>query len=175
MSSMERVRKKIEAPPPPVDPSLSRRFWIGGAVLGVLAGVVFVVFAVPPIFDHYFGVADIELGQTYRSDGIALTVEEVSTEFVVDRLEVAVVLLVEDPEARWCPHPTSIRAELSSGFRVLPESSDPPLSAPCVPGALTGPVTLTFSFPRVTEGDPHILHIDDPRVRLYLRPGKPGE
>ena len=172
---MERVRKKIEAPPPPVDPSLSRRFWIGGAILGVLAGVVFAFVAIPPIFDHYFGVADIELGHTYRSDGIALTVEEVSTEFVVDRLLVSIVLLVEDPEARWCPSPTSIRAELSSGFRVLPQASEPPLPDPCVPGALTGPVLFTFSFPRVTEGQPHILHIDDPRVRLYLQPGEPGE
>lgn len=175
MSSMERVRKKIEAPPPPVDPSLSRRFWIGGAVLGVLAGVAFVVFAIPPIFDHYFGVADIELGHTYRKDGVALTVDDVSTRFEGDRLHVAVVLRVDDPEARWCPSPTSIRAELTSGFRVLPESSEPPLPDPCVAGALAGPIHLAFSFPRVTEGEPHILHIDDPRVRLYLQPGEPGE
>lgn len=175
MSSMERVRKKVEAPPPPVDPSLSRRFWIGGAILGVLVGVGVAFLAVPPIFDHYFGVADIELGHTYRGNGIALTVEDVATEFVVDRLHVSVLLQVEDQEGRWCPAPTSIRAELTSGFRALPESSDPPLADPCVPGALTGPVLLRFSFPRITEGEPHILHIDDPRVRLYLRPGEPGE
>ena len=90
-------------------------------------------------------------------------------------LQTRQLLQVEDQDGRWCPAPTSIRAELTSGFRALPESSDPPLADPCVPGALTGPVLLRCSFPRITEGEPHIHHIDDPRVRLDLQPGEPGE
>lgn len=177
MSSAQptRVRKKIEAPPPPVDPLVRKRWWVGGAILGVIAGVLFAVLAVPPIFDHYFGIADIGLGHTYRDGGMSFTVSNVATVESGDRRLVTVDLEVGDRDAEWCPTRSTMRLELDGGFRVQPESSEPPLTDPCVAGALTGTVQMVFSFPVTATGEPHILHIDDPKVRLWLQPGEPGE
>lgn len=177
MSSVQpaRVRKKVEAPPPPVDPLVRKRWWVGGAILGVIAGVLVAVLAVPPIFDHYFGIADIGLGQTYRHGGISFTVQNVSITAAGGRRVMHVDLEVGDRAGEWCPTRSALRLELEGGFRAQPESTQPPLAEPCVPGALTGAVQLVFSFPETAVGEPHILQIDDPKVRLWLQPGEPGE
>ena len=47
-----------------------------GAILGVIAGALIAFLALPPLFSHYFGAADIELGKSYAADGRVLQVIE---------------------------------------------------------------------------------------------------
>ncbi len=169
-----RVRRRVAQEEPGTPPSIKRLYWYGGAALGVLAGVLIALFVVPPIFDRYFGVADIELGHEYGGEGVRMGVTSAGAA-ADDPGRFNIVLAIAENDG-WCPTASDFRLELVGrvsigGAQLTP---DP---ASCRGSGPLEAETLTVSFPAgVHSADElHILHIEDPKVRFWLQPAEPGE
>jgi hypothetical protein len=170
-SPPEKVRRPVAAAEPATDPSIRRIYWLGGAAVGVVAGALLALFAIPPLFDRYFNTADIALGDAYERDGVRLRVAEVAAipENTPARFEVRVEIL--EP-GDWCPKPSDFRLELDGNVSLAPTAFAPPLT--CGEQGLAA-TSLLIAFSAAGHGadDPRILHVDELRVRFHLYPGEP--
>src|SRR5262245_854065 len=77
-----------EAPPGGVEPAVRRRLQSGenpdtkgrsgclitGAVLGIIFGLTFAFYGLPPILRHYYGEKHVAAGQAYTSGGRSINV-----------------------------------------------------------------------------------------------------
>lgn len=63
----ERVRKRIEQPSEETGKRNTVLVW--GAVLGVLAGLMLGVYALPPILRHYYGETKVAADEFYSGEG----------------------------------------------------------------------------------------------------------
>jgi hypothetical protein len=165
-----RVRRRIASEEPSTDPSIKRLYWWGGAVAGVVIGAVAAFFAIPPVFDRYFGVADIALGDQYESGDLSLGVT--SAGLAADGQRFEVVLDVGENHG-WCPADAVFRLELEDRISIGSATVDPARCEHAAP--LVGPVTLSFAAGSHGGELLRILHVDDPEVRFWLQPGEPGE
>jgi hypothetical protein len=165
------LRQRIPEEAPSTPPSIRRLYWYGGAVLGVVAGVVIALLVVPPIFNHYFGVADIALGHTYRGEGVALRVASAGlAESDPGRFVVVLDVLANEG---WCPDPSDFRLELANRLSIGGASLSPAPDA-CVDGRLeAAALEVSFASGGREPGQLHILHVEHPRVRFWLQPGEP--
>jgi hypothetical protein len=165
-------RRRLAQEAPGTPPSIKRKWWYGGAILGTLVGAVVAVLAIPPVFDRYFGIADIALGHTYDGQQVDLRVEESRRSADGGRIE---VVLAVSENTGWCPAASAFRLEFAGnvslgGARLDPDPGD------CGGGVFArDALTLSFEGRNRELDDLHILHIDDPKVRLWLQPGEPGE
>jgi hypothetical protein len=172
-----RARKPVEQPQPETPGSIRRLYWYSGAVLGVLAGVLIAAFVVPPIFDRYFGVADIALGDSYDGNVAELRVTGLDVSYDgsenLDRFE---IVLTVDRSEGWCPSASDFRLELEGNVTLGGATLDP---APgCVAGeseVAEGRLAVSFDGRGHAADAMHILHLSDPEVRFWLKEGEPGE
>lgn len=173
--AQQRVRRRIEHEEPATPPSIRRLYWYGGAALGVLAGVLVALFVVPPIFDRYFGVADIALGHEYRADAAIIRVERAGAA-AGDPARFEVVLAVRENHS-WCPTASDFRLELEGRVSIGAPRLEPDTALCAAAGTPFQGTTLTLSFPAGGRdpADLRVLHVADPRVRFWLQPGEPGE
>jgi hypothetical protein len=167
----EKVRRPVASAEPATPPSIRRVYWLGGAVIGVVAGALLALFAIPPLFDRYFNTADIALGDAYERDGVRLLVAEVAA-------------IPEDPPARfevrleflepgdWCPEPSDFRLELDGNVSLAPTAFAPPLTCGDEGLAATS-LLIAFNATGHSKEDLRILHVTDLRVRFHLYPGEP--
>jgi hypothetical protein len=170
-----RVRRRLEQPEPATPPNIRRLYWYGGAALGVLAGVLIALFVVPPIFDRYFGIADVELGHSHETE--AVTLAGASAGLSADDPTRFEILLDVTGNSGWCPTPADFRLELRGNVSIGAPRLDPAADDCAATGAPIDTPTLAVSFPANgrTADQLHILHITDPKVRFWLQPGEPGE
>jgi hypothetical protein len=150
-----------------------RTAWLVGGVLGIVAGVVVAFLVVPPVFDHYFGVADIELGKRYRTESSGreahITVREVrSGPEGTDSLEI--VLAVDAPEG-WGPGDGTFRLRWSDGLVSAATTSEPPLLEGADTGSGSFEVVLRYQL-HPLDG-PRLDVLEYPGVRFHLQPGEP--
>jgi hypothetical protein len=166
------IRRRLDTAPPPEEVAGRRRWWWAGGVLGIVAGVLIAFFVVPPLMGHFFGTADVALGDTYSRDGRSLAVDEVRDSRAGEGDgggQLVEVVLRVDVEERWQPRLSDFRLRLESGLILVPRSADPPAFAPGPEARLS----LTFAIPAGVDAAPRILELDDPKVRFHLYPGEP--
>jgi len=171
-----RVRRPVaESDEPAESPNLRRGCVVTGAVLGILVGALVAFFVVPPLFDHYFGTADVEFGKRYERDGRAITVMSVD-EYIAGRDDqtrhVSVVLKVE-PGDQWSPDVGGFRLHLQDGLIVQPLT--PEAKAPATFPDFNGearPFALVYSVPE-SDAAPDYIEVPGFRAHFHLQPGKP--
>lgn len=150
----------------PEDTSGRRGCVIAGGVLGIVAGVLFAFFLMPPLLHHYFGEKDVAEGRYYSSDGKTIGVVWVHA---IGGEGYEVQLQVRTKDA-WTPAPDDFQLEFSDQtIRITAEPAD---------NSATGSLAfspgddrlLILRFPVVEAGQPKALHLSSPRVRFLLPP-----
>ena len=173
------ARRRVVREMATADAAGRRGCMLVGALLGVGIGALVALFVVPPLLNHYFGTADVELGKTYEGDAKRMTVREVRTvpppEGATSSGTLEVVMDVTTNKT-WAPAPADFEVELSTGgerLALLPPDPSRPETSLTVTHA--EPRTLVLRFAASTRRDalPETLHVAEPRVRFHLQPGKP--
>ncbi|MFN0147930.1 MAG: hypothetical protein ACKVT1_15610 [Dehalococcoidia bacterium] len=158
----------------PEDTSGRRGCILIGALLGVGAGVLIALFAVPPLFDHYFGTADVALGDSHTDGGRTVRVDRVEVGADYAGTMVTVSVTVEGKTA-WDFEVAAVRLELDDDVTLAGVAiiiRDAVERVRVAPGA---PVQLDLSFYRAPGSTalPRILHIPGLKARFHLQPGEP--
>lgn len=147
-----------------------------GAALGIAVGTFVAFFLLPPIFGHFFGAADIELGKSYSSDGLTIRVLSAERQPGADgQLFPGVFLVKLEVMAitEWAPVGAEFELEVTgTDERFFPVSSDPALGG-VFPKSNRVPLALTFAGTERRDALPLKLHLAKPNVRFHLQPGKP--
>jgi hypothetical protein len=137
-----------------------------GAILGIIVGIMFALYGLPPILRAIYGEDSVAAGSTYDQNAKTLTVES------VERLEGQfVVTMAATTNKTWDLEPHGIKLEISTQDEWLellpPDPSQPGTSLDFVLGQ---PRTLVLHFAAPTRVDarPVALHFADPRVRFEL-------
>lgn len=171
----QRVRKRIPARVPG-DTQGRRGCLLIGAALGIVAGVLIAFFVLPPVFGHFFGTADIELGKTYAGDGKVIRIVNAERQPGPDGQlypGVFVVRLEVMTNKTWAPVGADFQLEMSGiDGRRYPASSNPALGGVLPLGNRIG-LVLTFAGTERRDVLPLKLHLRSPEVRFHLQPGKP--
>jgi len=138
---------------------------VAGGVLGIVAGILFAFFLMPPLLHHYFGETEVAAGSNYSGSGKTIGVVSVRA---VGGEGYEVQLEVRTKDA-WTPAPDDFQLELSSqSLRVTaepPSASVADSSLALAPGVER---TLVLRFPVIQAGQPKALHLSNPRVRFLL-------
>jgi hypothetical protein len=137
-----------------------------GGVLGVIAGVLFVIFAAGPILRYFFGEANVEPGgasdiRGLRTEPLGGAIQESAPP--VARLEIEISL--DDDHDPFVHDATSWELELADGVIVPADSAEP---SGTIAGGETVTVVLEFTLPGGQEALPELLRLDDPRTRFEV-------
>jgi hypothetical protein len=147
-----------------------------GGVLGVAAGIVFVIFGVPPLLNFLFPSETVGVGETYQDDKLTLRVIEVErTEIEREPASDAAYVVRIEVEARssWSPRFDNFVMVLHDGSEVRgqPALRNPPLDE--TPASLKVPqgrsmVELRFSQGEQEIAAPKSLHLEEPPIKFEL-------
>jgi hypothetical protein len=137
-----------------------------GAVLGIIAGIMFALYGLPPILRAIYGEETVAVGEAYEKDAKLLVVES------VERFDdVFVVTMAARTNKTWKPEADGIRLEISTQdewLELLPPGADQPgTSLEFVLGE-TRTLVLRFAAPARIDARPLALHLADPRLRFEL-------
>ena len=169
MTEPERLRKRVQDDRRPADPA-RRGCLLIGAFLGVAVGVVVALFLVPPLFDRYFGTADIALGDTHAADGKRLRVDRYQDNAGAGGTEIIVTMTITS-EAVWDLSMPTITLELEDGTIV---GGVAVRGGPRVPAGEAGlDADFEFQRPAGNTARPKLISFSEPKARYYLQPGKP--
>lgn len=144
-----------------------------GAVLGIAAGVVVALFIMPRVFDHYFGVSDIFIGETYDNDGKVITLESLKRIPDAEGREYPgqfeAVLHITARKA-WPLAPSDWELELTTGARLDAIAPDPAVPDSSLDLPLGDERRVVLRFPGTDRRDavPEVLHLGLPKVRFHL-------
>lgn len=154
------ARRRVDIETKEEDPGRSGCLWLGG-ILGVIAGVLFTFFVLPPLLDWAFQPERIGVGEEFAHEGLVLRVTS------VERLDEQWHITIDATVRKtWHAGIDDFVLRYDSGTErpALAEGSTPPSSI-----ALGDSGTLTFAFPFVTDGaEPELLKLDDPQVEFAL-------
>jgi hypothetical protein len=158
----------------PEDTSGRRGCIVAGAALGVVAGVLFAFFLLPPLLHHYFGETEVRMGAVYSAGG--KTIGVASQYSFEDNLrgQGYEVDLDVTTNTNWAPQPDDFQLELADGVRItaeppLPDSPDTSLT---FAAGVRRRLLLRFPAPG-GPGQPIALDLSNPRVRFTLPPLNP--
>lgn len=166
---------RVEDPKPEPDPTRTGCLWVGG-ILGVIAGIVVTLLAVPSILNFLFPSETIGVGESFENDKLELRVREV----VFEELEAEpqsnaayVVRLDIDANSSWSPPYHNFVLVLEDGSEIRAESHGrtPPIEhAPEKAEVPQGESVLELQF---SNGDPSLpppdsLHLEEPPVKFEL-------
>lgn len=155
----------------PEDTSGRRGCVVAGGALGIVAGILFAFFLMPPLLHHYFGETDVRPGAVYSAGGKTIGVALVRP--FAGNLEGQgyEVDLDVTTNTNWAPQPDDFQLELANGVRItaqppLPDSADASLTF-----AAGARRRLVLRFPAPGgAGEVIALHLTKPRVRFLLAP-----
>jgi hypothetical protein len=137
-----------------------------GAILGVIAGIMFALYGLPPILRAIYGEESVAAGETYDKDAKSLAIESVER---ADDL--FVVTLTATTNKTWNLEPDGIKLEISTQDEWIellpPEAGLPETSLRFVLGEART-LVLRFAAPARVDARPLALHFADPRVRFEL-------
>jgi hypothetical protein len=171
-------RRRIDGTTQEKDAGRSGCLWLGG-VLGVVAGVLFAFFAMPPLLDVLFPPEHVAVGETFDHEGRVVTVRELRAIDVTlvdpagaQRWRVIVELTAE---RSWTLEFDTFQLRLDSGDEVktaafetkdlTPEGSNDGLRLP-----LGEPALITLQFIAPDDSPPAKLILDEPQVEFDLPP-----
>lgn len=184
----QRVRRPVSGGKATSDSSRGERSWgvlIGGGILGILAGVAFAFYGLPPILRHFYGEQHIAAGQFYDRDGklmklvgVTPTVSEAagaSPGFVAE-FDVTI-------NKTWDAKASDFSIEFAGGGNWVQAAAigiDQPAPRELASASidfngttLAEPHRLQIVFP-AHAGTPKFLHLAMPSVRFAL-PGPAGQ
>lgn len=175
MSESRAVRRRVEEPKETTEGRTG--CLVAGAVLGVVAGVLFTFFGLPPLLDRFFGETHVGGGEAYEGDAKVIRVTSVGVGAPpeapatppAERLVAFVVLSVRTNKT-WRPTPSDFRLEIAAGDRIRSGGPNPAVADSGLDFELGKERTLTllFELPRKVEIAPRYLHLSDPPVRFEL-------
>jgi hypothetical protein len=161
------ARRRIDAPEPP-PPGRRGCLWLG-AIAGIVVGAFFALFAMGPILNHFFGEANIALGEAYDIRGLRIEVVDVREAEARGDTLLHVALAIELDEDRdepfrlrnnrWTVKFDDNHQAGPRGF--LPESTPEEVQ----PGES---VRVEILFP--ANDHPHYLYLSNPEARFDLEP-----
>jgi hypothetical protein len=139
-----------------------------GGVLGILVGIMFALYAMPPILRSIYGPEKVASGETYNADAKQITVVDVTRDgdlFLVT-LDFRTNKTFETEPADW-------KLEVATQDDWLealpPDSAQPDTSLDFELGR-ERTLVLRFNAPERVDAEPVALHLADPRVRFALQP-----
>lgn len=175
----QQVRRRIDQPSEETGKRNTVLIW--GAVLGVLAGLMVGVYALPPILRHYYGETKVAADEFYSGHGKLIKVVnvgqaseplgEASAGMRREDLFVSVTVLAKDA---WSPAASDFSVEFE-GLHDWQKAAEAtvdgkPLST--IPPGVETTVSLHFVIQLPTQNFPDLtwvaLHLSDPRVRFAL-------
>lgn len=175
-------RRRIGPETPPEAPGDRHRAWWAGGIIGVIVGVLVAFLALPPIFDRYFGFADIALGEAHTEDSVTLTALGYAPGESADAAGTSqptiVVTLRAVTGLAWDPGAARITLEFEDGRRVTgarltAEGSVAPVSR-LAPGE-DAILALTFTLAAESESEPRLIEFKELKSRFHLQPGDPRD
>ena len=157
----QRARVRIEEPQE--DTSGRTGCLVIGAVLGIIAGVLFVLFGVGPLLNFLFPTETIAAGDAYHNDKLTLRVDSIAP--AADDDSAYVIHLAVDAKSSWNLEESRFVVKFADGREVEanPAGPDGPLNR--VP---QGASTLSLTFPAGTAARPETLHLSEPPVKFEL-------
>lgn len=169
------VRRRV--PGSQSDEPAGRGCLVAGAILGIAAGVILGLLALPPLLSSLFSGEPIPFDQTYEGDGRVIAI--VSMEHGPDVLRglpdgqtagTAIRLAVTSRKS-WEIEPRFFQLELFTGGRWIdaaaPVDTIPETSLHFEIGQ-TRELLLQFPIPPKREGEPRYLHLSDPNIKFLL-------
>lgn len=139
-----------------------------GGVLGILVGIMFALYAMPPILRSIYGPEEVAFEQTYSADAKQATVTDIVREgdLVLVTLDFRTNKTFDTTAEDW-------KLEVATQddwLEALPP--DPALPDTSLDFELGRARTLVLRFPAPerTDAEPVALHLADPRVRFALQP-----
>jgi hypothetical protein len=138
-----------------------------GAVLGVIVGIMFALYGLPPVLRALYGEESVAAGETYEKDAKALAIES------IERLDdLFVVTMAATTSKTWNLEAEGIGLEVSTQDEWLellpPDANLPATSLDFVLGE-TRTLVLRFPAPARIDARPVALHFADPRVQFELQ------
>ncbi|MDZ7729273.1 MAG: hypothetical protein U5Q44_14395 [Dehalococcoidia bacterium] len=137
-----------------------------GAVLGILVGVMFALYGLPPILRAIYGPETVAAGETYQGDAKSLTVTGVAQAGGEYRVE-----LQARTNRTWDLTGETWQLEVEGQDEWIPAlAADPDQAETSFDFELGEERMLLLRFPVPDGGgEPQVLHLDDPRVRFELQ------
>lgn len=171
-----RLRVPVADTRPEPDPARTGCLWVGG-ILGVIVGVVIVLFGVPALLNLLFPSETIEVGKTYEDDKLTMRIEavEIRSSTSTPPYEVLVVQIAVDAESTWTVSPANFVLVLDDGTELRSTEFLLPFDQGEQSGARTrlpqGPSLLyiAFSGRDVAVRQPDSLHLEEPPVKFALK------
>jgi len=139
-----------------------------GGVLGIIAGVMVALYALPPILRSFYGEEGVDYGAAYSADGRHIEVVAVSRDMdvIIVRLTVRSNQLWSTTEEDWQLEVTG----LDDWLPALPPDPSIPETSFELELATERTLVLRFSAPGAEVADAAELHLADPRVAFSLAP-----
>lgn len=152
-----------------------------GAIIGVLAGLMIGLYALPPILKSIYGEAKVAAGQTFEGDGRIIAVEAVGIASEplgqpspgMQRHDVSLRLRITNNKT-WDATLASWTLEVDGIQEWIPATEATTNGSPCFdpPLGQTSTVQLHFVVERPADVDAPLrleaLHLATPRVRFAL-------
>jgi hypothetical protein len=138
-----------------------------GAVLGVIVGIMFALYGLPPILRSIYGEKSVADGATFEGDGRVILVVAVER---IPEPDLFLVSLDITSNKTWEVGPDSFQLEISTQddwIPALPADSRLETSFDFVLGEQRT-LLLRFEAPARLDARPVELHITDPRVKFEL-------
>ena len=133
-----------------------------GALVGIGAGVVAALFIAPPLIDHFFGTADIDLGQPYERAHCVYRVTAVTRKTIAtNETDATYDINFEIMGSGVGFTANDFEIEMTNGTRIQPLEYLSP------GGGLHG---IRISVPAHVMGEPRILHVPALEARFHLIP-----
>ena len=174
------VRRRIEQPSEETGKRNTVLVW--GAVLGVLAGIMVGVYALPPILRHYYGETKVAADEFYSGDGKLIKVvnigqasEPLGEAAAGMRREDFFVSITVVSKTDWAPRATLFSLEFTD-VNDWEQAADATVDGQPLTTIRAGAettVALHFIVELPKEGFPDLkpaaLHLSDPRVRFEIK------
>lgn len=177
----QKVRRRIEQPTEEDGKRNTVLLW--GAVLGILAGIMVGVYALPPILRHYYGETKVAADEFYSGEGKLIRVVNLGQASEplgeaaagMRREDVFVSITIVSKDA-WSPAPAAFSLEFA-GVHDWVQATEATVDGERLtvinPGAETT-VALHFVVELAKDTFPELkakaLHLSDPRVRFAIGP-----
>ena len=137
-----------------------------GGALGVIAGLVFVLFGVPPLLNFLFPGETVEAGETFENDKLTLRIDQVARATTEDGVT---IVLEVTARSTWSLDEVLFVLETAEG--VEEESARPSIDDHEVERVPQGRSRLVLTFDLRRAQPPHepaYLHVSEPNVKFRL-------
>lgn len=166
-STPERPRRRLDTKK---DPGPRGGCLLTGAILGIIVGLTFAFYGLPPILRSIYGETTVAYGETYNEDARQMTV--LRSERVEDEFEVEMRIR---SNRTWDVDYDHWSLEISGHddwIEALPPDPARPETGMDFPLGEERILLLRFPAPADAAAEPLELHLTDPRLGFELQPGE---